>query len=132
MTELSERAGWLSHLESHYGRSLALDVSENVAYLRRAARQVADGTHPSLHANAEGTPRTPMTANEILQHIIRVSCDDLDARVTEARKVIETARTIPENLLADFVRHETLPKWNEAMAEAGFVWDAKHLRWKES
>lgn len=124
----SSRMGWISHLEAHYSRYLALAIKSTCGELEKATARVADRTHPFLISNRDdGKGREP---EALLQHLIRVSCKELVDQAEEARGLIETAYRVPDEHLDKFVRWHTMPKWRELMESEGFKWDDENLRWE--
>ncbi len=108
---MMDRQGWVQHLEAHHSRYLAMRIMDNCVGAIEAAESIHGGNY---------------------KHVLQVTCDELIRDAQEARQEIETARTMPAELLADYVRYQTLPQWRKAMQDAGFTWDVETMRWEAS
>lgn len=101
-----DRAHWISHLEAHYARFLA-------DYIREMMNDGQDAIDKGVN---------PLV-------VWKVAHESLLTSALESRHAVETARMVPDDVLADYVRHKTLPDWVRAMEGKGFTWDDKTYRW---
>jgi hypothetical protein len=122
----ADRANLIAVLEAHYGRIQALHVKQTAQELQKAAKRIADGTHPQLTGESQAPRRT---AEELLQHVIRVSCEQIYKDLEEARQALTAAARVRDDELQYFVNWRTLPQWREQMIKLGYSWDDENMRW---
>lgn len=101
----------IAYLEQHQARQLAEE-------LRDAAKE--------LDAVALSVDVLPP---ERVAKMLVATADGMRDVAARARRQVETARKLPDDQILDFVRHEYLPKWGDAMEALGYEWDPVRLRY---
>lgn len=104
-----ERFYLIHQLEAHYGRLLAHAVISN---------------HTSAIAMQDEPLRQPLTRKDF------VKWNQYAYDIAEEReRLIQASRTLSDDEFEIMVKWRTLPKWAEAMAELGYEWDMKRMKW---
>lgn len=104
-----ERRHLIAQLEAHYGRWLAADVITN----HTSAVQMA----------ADGDDRTFTMADF-------AKFTESGFKIAEEReRLMQAARGLVDEEFEIMIKWRTLPKWAEAMAQLGYEWDLKIMKW---
>lgn len=104
---MSSRATDLATLEAHEGRAFALSVKEWCEDTLKALERGQDA-----------------------EKLLRLICKHLPAEAERHRQTMDAARRVPDQLLTDWVKHQTLPDWVKAMEAEGYVWDERAMHWR--
>lgn len=104
----------IAYLEQHQARQLAEELRDHADELDRVAGSIG--------------PRDVVSQKRIEQQI-RAVAESMRDVASKARRQVETAHKLPDEQILDFVRHEYLPKWGDAMEALGYEWDPVKLRY---
>lgn len=101
----------IAYLEQHQARQLAEELRDHAKEL------------DALALNLDALP-----AERVSKMMIALA-DSMRDVASKARRQVETAHKLPDEQILDFVRHEYLPKWGDAMEALGYEWDPVKLRY---